>query len=64
VPVVGPDGVHAYVPLGRLTVDVSVPELPLQIAIELGKLTVGTGLTVTVDELGKLGQPFNVYTTE
>jgi hypothetical protein len=45
-------------------VDVSVPELPLQIAIELGKLTVGTGLTVTVDELGKLGQPFNVYTTE
>jgi hypothetical protein len=50
--------------LGRFTVEESVPELPSHIAIELGKLIVGTGLTVTVDELGKLGQPFKVYTTE
>ena len=60
VPVVGPEGFQTYEPPGKLTVDAIVPELPLQIAIEFGKLTVGTGLTVTVDELGKLGQPFNV----
>jgi len=48
VPVVGPEGFQTYEPPGKLTVDAIVPELPLQIAIEFGKLTVGTGLTVTV----------------
>jgi hypothetical protein len=43
-----------------LTVEAIDPELPLQIAIELGKLTVGIGFTITVVELGELGQPSNV----
>ena len=60
VPVVGPEGVHAYVPPGIFTVEAIVPELPLHIATVFGRLMVGTGFTVIADELGKLGQPFKV----
>ena len=43
-----------------LTVGVNVVEDPLQSAVEVGKDTVGTGLTVTVAAPGKLGHPLSV----
>ena len=42
------------------TVGVKVVEDPLQSAVEVGKETVGTGLTVIVAVSAKLGHPLSV----
>jgi hypothetical protein len=59
VEVVEPLDQEKVPPVG-FTVGVNVVENPLQIFVVVGKLTVGTGLTVTIEAPGKLGHPLSV----